>query len=91
VIILPNTVISHDSVIGHYTSLARGVCVSGGVDVGRFCYLGTNAPIISKVTIGEYSLVGMGSVVLKSIDRNSVVVGNPARLLRSLLNTNDLQ
>ena len=43
-----------------------------------------------NVTIGDYSLVGIGSVVLKSIDQNCVVVGNPARMLRPLLNTNRL-
>jgi sugar O-acyltransferase (sialic acid O-acetyltransferase NeuD family) len=82
VIILPGTVISHDDVIGDYTCIAGGVCVSGCVEIGQSCYLGTNAAIRDHCTIGEYSLVGMGSVVVASVPRNSVVVGNPARFLR---------
>src|SRR5262245_3927781 len=82
VIVLPNSVISHDSVVGDYTCIAGGVCVSGGVTIGRSCYLGTNSSIIEQVTIGEYSLVGMGSVVLRDVAERSVVVGNPSRFLR---------
>lgn len=84
VLILPNTVVSHDDVIGDYTCIAGGACISGGVTVGRACYIGTNAAIIGHVTIGNGSLVGMGSVVLEDVPPNSVVVGNPARFLRSV-------
>jgi sugar O-acyltransferase (sialic acid O-acetyltransferase NeuD family) len=82
VIILPNSVVSHDNLIGDYTCLATGVCVSGGVKVGESCYLGANATIIENVEIGDYCLIGMGTVVLKDVPANSVVVGNPAKLVR---------
>ena len=82
VIILPNSVISHDASVGDYGCVAGGVCVSGGVTVGRSCYLGTNSSIRNDVRIGEGSLIGMGSVVLEDVPANSVVVGNPARILR---------
>jgi acetyltransferase-like isoleucine patch superfamily enzyme len=36
------------------------------------------------VTIGDYALVGMGSVVLRDVAENLVVVGNPARILRKV-------
>lgn len=83
VIILPNSVISHDDVIGDYTCVAGGVCVSGDVKVGRECYLGANCSIIGGVEIGDRSLVGMGSVVLKSVPSNCVYAGVPARFLRN--------
>ena len=51
VIILPNTVISHDDVVGDYTSFAAGVCVSGEVTIGESCYMGTNSTIIGNITI----------------------------------------
>ncbi|MBM3275434.1 MAG: hypothetical protein FJZ00_09785, partial [Candidatus Sericytochromatia bacterium] len=85
VIILPNSIISHDDFVGDYTCITGGVCISGGVTVGHSCYLGTNSAIISNVQIGNYCLVGMGSVVLESVGDNSVVVGNPARFLRDTL------
>ena len=83
VIILPNSVISHDVVIGDYTCVTGGVCISGAVTIGESCYLGTNSSIIGNITIGNYSLIGMGSTVIESTQPNSVVVGNPARFIRS--------
>jgi sugar O-acyltransferase (sialic acid O-acetyltransferase NeuD family) len=90
VILLPNTVISHDDVIGDYTCIAGGVCVSGQVTIGRSCYLGTNSSVIGNVAIGDRCLIGMGSCVLRSLPPNSVVVGNPARLLRKTVEGPDV-
>ena len=82
VTILPNSIVSHDDWIEDYTSIAGGVCISGSVHVGRSCYLGTGSALMSGIRIGDGALVGMGSVVLHSVEAHSVVVGNPARLLR---------
>ncbi|OGD93680.1 hypothetical protein A2697_01690 [Candidatus Curtissbacteria bacterium RIFCSPHIGHO2_01_FULL_41_44] len=46
------------------------------------CDIGVGSIILSGVTIGKYSLVGAGSVVTKDVKPYSIVVGNPARLLR---------
>jgi sugar O-acyltransferase (sialic acid O-acetyltransferase NeuD family) len=82
-IILPNTVVSHDVVVGDYTCITGGVSISGNVIIGRSCYIGTNSTIIDNIRIGNYCLVGMGSVVLREVPDNTVVVGNPARVLRA--------
>jgi len=85
VIILPNTVISHDDSIGDYTCITGGVCISGGVTIGNSCYLGTNSAIIGNIAIGDYCLVGMGAVVIDGVEENTVVVGNPAKMLRKTI------
>jgi len=41
--------------------------------------IGANATIVCGVTIGEYAMVGAGSVVTKDVENNSLVVGNPAK------------
>jgi acetyltransferase-like isoleucine patch superfamily enzyme len=46
--------------------------------------IGSGATILSQVTIGERSIVGAGSVVTKDVPPDVIVVGNPARILRSL-------
>ena len=44
--------------------------------------IGSGCTILSNVTIGENAIVGAGSVVTKDVPPNSIVVGNPARVLR---------
>lgn len=85
VMILPASVISHDDVIGEYTSIASGVCISGYARVGQSCYVGARASIKDGVTVGDFALIGMGSVVLRDVAAQTVVVGNPARVLRRVL------
>ena len=44
--------------------------------------IGSGSTILAKVTIGENAIVGAGSVVTKDVPPNSIVAGNPARLIR---------
>ena len=53
----------------------------GKVVIGDYVYIGSNALIMPGVTIGNNVLVAAGSVVTKSIPSNSVVAGNPARII----------
>jgi acetyltransferase-like isoleucine patch superfamily enzyme len=46
--------------------------------------IGSGATILSNLTIGENAIVGAGSVVTKDVPPNTIVAGNPARVLRSL-------
>lgn len=46
--------------------------------------IGSGATILSKVTIGENAIIGAGSVVTKDVPANTIVAGNPARILRTL-------
>lgn len=84
VLVLPNSVISHDDVLGPYTVVTGSVAISGNVTIGRNCYLGSNSSIHHGITIGEGSLIGMGSVVLRDVPPYHVMVGNPARVLRTV-------
>ena len=46
--------------------------------------IGSGCTILCNITIGENALVGAGSVVTKDVPPNTVVAGNPARVLRKL-------
>jgi sugar O-acyltransferase (sialic acid O-acetyltransferase NeuD family) len=82
VTILANVVVNHDTVIGDYSIVASAVSLSGGVSIGTCCYIGAGSHLIQRAIIGEGSLVGMGSVVIRDVPPRTVVVGNPARVLR---------
>lgn len=46
--------------------------------------LGSGSTILANLTIGENAIVGAGSVVTKDVPANSIVAGNPARVLRKI-------
>jgi len=49
--------------------------------------VGTGVTILANVTIGENAIVGAGSVVTKDVPANTIVVGNPAKILRQIHQT----
>lgn len=46
--------------------------------------IGSGATILSKVTVGKNAIVGAGSVVTHNVPENTIVAGNPARILRKV-------
>lgn len=52
--------------------------------VKRGASIGTSATVLCGVTIGENAVVGAGSVVTRDVPDNTVVAGNPARVLRKV-------
>jgi acetyltransferase-like isoleucine patch superfamily enzyme len=52
--------------------------------VKRGASVGSGATILSNVVIGEYAIVGAGSVVTRDVPPNVIVAGNPARVLRTI-------
>ncbi|MNP73598.1 Galactoside O-acetyltransferase [compost metagenome] len=48
------------------------------------CWIGANVTICPGVTIGENTVIGAGSVVTKDIPANSIAVGNPCRVMRTI-------
>ena len=64
----------------------RNIITQGGhsekVTIGRDSYIGMGVDIMYSGNIGEGSVVGAGSVVVKSIPPYSVAVGNPAKVIK---------
>ena len=80
------TQISHDCKIGDFVTLAPGARCNGNVVVEDFAYIGSNAVIkqglnSKPLIIGRNSIIGMGSVVTKSVAAGQTVIGNPARCM----------
>jgi acetyltransferase-like isoleucine patch superfamily enzyme len=78
--------------VGAYTSIAfearimthdrtRGLYVH--TRIGENCFIGGRSMILPGVEIGDNCVVGAGAVVSKSIPARSLVVGNPAKIIRS--------
>ncbi|MGD9023587.1 MAG: acyltransferase [Desulfobacterales bacterium] len=58
------------------------VCIPTIIKYGAS--IGSSATLMCGITVGENSLVGAGSVVTKDIPPDTVVIGNPARVIRKI-------
>ena len=63
-----------------YKHHAKSITIENGV------WIATNAIILGGVTIGENSIIGAGAVVTKDVAPNSILVGQPSRILQKKIN-----
>jgi acetyltransferase-like isoleucine patch superfamily enzyme len=76
---MPATVITHDDDISDFATLTSGVRLGGSVVIGRGAYVGAGALVRQELSIGAWSLVGMGSLVTRPVPAAEVWYGIPAR------------
>lgn len=74
--------VGHDTKIADYSSLMPSVNISGEVIVDKGVYVGTGAKIINRLTIGEDTVVGAGSVVVRNLPAHCTAVGVPAKVIK---------
>ena len=51
--------------------------------IGENCFIGVNSIILPGITVSDNVVVGAGSVVTKDVSPNTIVAGNPARVIKS--------
>ena len=54
------------------------------VHIGRNAWIGAGATILPGVTVGENAVVAAGAVVTKDVEPNTIVGGNPAKLIKRI-------
>jgi len=72
--------VGHDTNIGDYSSFMPSVNISGEVEIHKAVYVGTGTKIINQLEIGEYTIVGAGAVVTKTLPPNCTAIGIPAKV-----------
>lgn len=82
VIVNLDCTIGHDAILGDYTTILPSVNISGFVNLEQCVNVGTGSAIIQGVTIGENTIVGAGSVVIKDLPANCTAVGSPAKPIK---------
>lgn len=82
--------INRGSSIGHHTQIADfctinpSVTICGAVTLEHGVTIGASATVIDGITIGKNSIIGAGSVVVSDIPPNSLVMGIPGKVIRTV-------
>lgn len=90
-------VIHKRAVIGKNCIIGTNVTIGGRSKskqvprIGDDVYIATGAKVLGDITIGDNSVIGANAVVLNDVPPNSVVVGIPARVIKSGINMKDFR
>lgn len=76
--------IAHNVIIGESSMIVAGAIICGSSKIGNNSYVAPGGIVKNQITLKEGAYVGMGAVVTKSVSENTVVVGVPARPLRTV-------
>lgn len=87
--VAPETLIAFDAIIlSHDFSTGRHSGDKTHVTrIGSRCFIGCASIIMPGVNIGDQCIIASGSVVTKDVPAHSIVAGNPAKIIRSDINT----
>lgn len=77
-----NCTIAHDTVMENYCRVNPGVIINGNNRLGEGVYVGAGATFVQDISIGSWSTIGAGAVVIKDIPEKVVAVGVPARVVK---------
>jgi len=71
-------ILSHDFATRRHAAKTR---------IGKHCFIGCASIIMPNVTIGDQVVVAAGSVVTRDVPSNSIVAGNPAKIIKTDIKT----
>lgn len=82
VVLMPGCVLTHDDVLSDFATVCARVALAGSVRVGAGAYLGAGCLVREHLSVGDWSVVGMGAVVLRDVPAAEVWAGTPAGPIR---------
>lgn len=74
-----HSTVGHDAVIGDGCTLACHTDITGRVILGRGVFVGSHASVLPSVRVGDFAVVGAGSVAMHDVPARTTVLGVPAR------------
>lgn len=73
--------VGHDTNVGEMVFVANNASIGGRITIDKGAHIGSNSSIVERLHIGEFSIVGLGAVVLQDVAPYEKAVGNPARII----------
>ncbi len=70
--------------IGNHNFFAAHALIGSNLKMGDFVFMGLNTAVNNMIEIKDNVMIGMGSNVIKSLDANQLVLGNPAKFIKNI-------
>jgi sugar O-acyltransferase (sialic acid O-acetyltransferase NeuD family) len=83
--------VGHHAEIADFVSIGPGAVIAGYAQIGTGVTVGAGAVVLPKVRVGSNAVIAAGAVVTKPVEPNSLVAGNPARVVRTGLPAYDAE
>ena len=76
--------VTHDGAIWCFREELKDADIFGTIKIGNNVFIGNNCTILPNTTVGDNCIIGAGSTVRGQFPENSVIVGNPAKVVFSM-------
>jgi len=77
-----NVLLGHSTEIGDYSSIMPSAVISGMCKLGSGCTVGSGAILHQNINIGDDSLIGLGTTVIKNVPEKTNVTDFPRKIIR---------
>jgi len=81
-VIVTGAHVDHHNVIKECANIDPGVVFAGNVTIGLFAQIHTGTVVKNRIRIGENSILGAGTVIIKDVPDNVTVVGVPGKIIK---------
>lgn len=76
--------VGHDTIIGNSNNIAAHAVLGSNIKIGNSIFAGLNSTIKENLIVDDFSIIGMGSNVLHDVEHDTVVAGNPAKIIKRI-------
>jgi len=88
-IINTGVILDHECYVDDGVHICPGAHLAGCVTIGRYSTIGMGGIILPRIKLGERVVIGAGTVVLEDVPSDTILVGNPARVLKKRNEANE--
>ncbi len=82
ILLEPSVMVAHDVCIGKHTVLSCRAAIGGYAYIGESVYIALASAVRDRIKIGDKTIIGMGSIVVKDLPEKVVAFGCPACIIR---------
>lgn len=74
-----NALVGHDSLLGDSNFMAGHSIIGSNLKIGNGNFFGLNCSVKNFINMGDFNIVGMAANVVKNVESNQTLIGNPAK------------